>query len=138
MLQREHFAILLTCIKRKLAMKTNFGIIFEWPLMTGFTVHCLIVLEDRLIIGPNFLNFQFTSSWKFSIKFFYFIKSLLLTAMMRDPGSTFMNYPEMRKMWLLLDYLPEIYETYQYTSLIAPDKVCCLHSLNPISLSHFQ
>ena len=31
-------AILLTCIKRQLVLKTNSGLLFEWPLKTGFTV----------------------------------------------------------------------------------------------------
>ena len=38
MLPLEHSAILLTCINRKLVMKTNFGLHFEWPLKTDFTV----------------------------------------------------------------------------------------------------
>ena len=32
-------AILLTCIKRYSVLKTNFGVLFEWPLKTGFTVN---------------------------------------------------------------------------------------------------
>ena len=39
MLPLEHSEILLTCIKRKLVLKTIFGLHFEWPLKTGFTVH---------------------------------------------------------------------------------------------------
>ena len=38
MLPLEHSAILLTCIKQLLVLKTNFGLLFEWPLKTGFTV----------------------------------------------------------------------------------------------------
>ena len=38
MLQREHSAILLTCIKLPFAIKTFVMSIFEWPLKTGFTV----------------------------------------------------------------------------------------------------
>ena len=34
----EHSAILLTCIKRLLVMKTFFLVFFEWSLKTGFTV----------------------------------------------------------------------------------------------------
>ena len=34
----EHSAILLTCIKQKSVLKTNFWSFFEWPLKTGFTV----------------------------------------------------------------------------------------------------
>ena len=38
MLPLEHSAILLTCIKLSSVLKVNFGILFEWPLKTGFTV----------------------------------------------------------------------------------------------------
>lgn len=44
---------------------------------------------------------------------------------MRDPASAFLEYPEMRKMWLLLDYLPELYLTFDYTAQTNPNKVCC-------------
>ena len=37
MLQGEHFAILSTCIKLPFVIKIFFSI-FEWSLMTGFTV----------------------------------------------------------------------------------------------------
>ena len=33
----SHSAIILTCIKQKSVLITNFGLLFEWPLMTGFT-----------------------------------------------------------------------------------------------------
>ena len=36
--KREHSAILLTCIKRQLVLKTNFLSFWEWPFYTGFTV----------------------------------------------------------------------------------------------------
>ena len=38
MLQGEHSAILLTCIKLPFSIKTLFLSIFKWPLKTGFTV----------------------------------------------------------------------------------------------------
>ena len=38
MLYLEHSAILLSCIKRKLVLKTNFWSFLEWPFYTGFTV----------------------------------------------------------------------------------------------------
>ena len=38
MLPLEHSAILLTCIKRQLVLKTNFLSSFGWLLKTGFTV----------------------------------------------------------------------------------------------------
>ena len=39
MLPLEHSAIILTCIiiSDKSVLKTNFGVLFEWPLKTGFT-----------------------------------------------------------------------------------------------------
>ena len=43
MLPLEHSAILLICIKQNSVLKTNFGILLEWPLKTGFTV--LIMLK---------------------------------------------------------------------------------------------
>ena len=39
MLPLEHSAILLTCIKQQLVLKTNFGVLFKWPFKTGFTVY---------------------------------------------------------------------------------------------------
>ena len=35
----EHSAILLTCIKLYSALKTNFGLHFEWPLNTSLCQH---------------------------------------------------------------------------------------------------
>ena len=35
----EHSAILLTCIRPLLVLKSFWGVFFEWPLKTGFTVH---------------------------------------------------------------------------------------------------
>ena len=34
----ECSAILLTCIKRYTVLKNSFGLLFKWPLKTGFTV----------------------------------------------------------------------------------------------------
>ena len=44
MLPLEHSAMLLTCIKLKLVLKTLFGLLFEWLLKTGFTVISLNIL----------------------------------------------------------------------------------------------
>ena len=41
MLQGEHSAINLTCIKLPFSIKTLFLSIFKWPLKTGFTVSSL-------------------------------------------------------------------------------------------------
>ena len=38
MLPFEHSAILLTCIKQYSVLKTHFGLLFERPLKTGFTI----------------------------------------------------------------------------------------------------
>ena len=38
MLPLEHSAILVTCIKQKLVLKTYFWSFSEWPFYTGFTV----------------------------------------------------------------------------------------------------
>ena len=40
MLQGEHSAILLTCIKLPFVIKTFVLSFFEWPFYTGFTVCC--------------------------------------------------------------------------------------------------
>ena len=39
MLLLEHSAIFLTCIKQLSVLKTNFGLLFEWPLNSGLTVY---------------------------------------------------------------------------------------------------
>ena len=52
MLPLEHSAMLLTCIKRYLVLKTNFCVIFEWPLKTGFTVSCMFIFSTLLCILP--------------------------------------------------------------------------------------
>ena len=39
MLQGDHSAILLTCIKQYSVVKTNACVLFEWPPKTGFTVY---------------------------------------------------------------------------------------------------
>ena len=38
MLQEEHSAVLLNCFKRLSVLKKNFGLLFEWPFKTAFTV----------------------------------------------------------------------------------------------------
>ena len=50
-----------------------------------------------------------------------------ITDVRQDPVNAFLDFPEMRKLWLLMDDLPELYQTYYYTSLMAPDKVGYLH-----------
>ena len=44
--------MLLTCIKRYLVLvvKTNFGLLFEWLLKTGFTV--CVIFQDQGIVCP--------------------------------------------------------------------------------------
>ena len=50
MLQREHSAILLTFIKQPFVIKIFILSIFEWPLKTGFTVHCYTVIPQSLVV----------------------------------------------------------------------------------------
>ena len=45
----EHSAILLTCIKRLLVLKTYFWSSFEWPLKTGFTVYTIMEIICPLV-----------------------------------------------------------------------------------------
>ena len=65
MLPLEHSAILLTCIKRYLVLKTNFGILFKWPLKTGFTVFITttsgsdITPCNKISVGPGALKIKF-------------------------------------------------------------------------------
>ena len=48
MLQREHSAILLTCIKLPFVIKIFVLSIFEWPFYTGFTVpHGCMGLKEK-------------------------------------------------------------------------------------------
>ena len=49
MLQGEHSAILLTCIKIFVLS------IFEWPLKTGFTVHNSCIINATQIISTYFV-----------------------------------------------------------------------------------
>lgn len=48
---------------------------------------------------------------------------LFIADITRDPANAFMDFPEMRKLWLLMDDLPELYQTYYYTMIISPNKV---------------
>ena len=53
MIQKEHSAILSTCIKLPHGFKTFVLSIFEWPLKTGFTVMhkpACLATEPSLII----------------------------------------------------------------------------------------
>ena len=58
----EHSAILLTCVKQLLVLKTYFGSFFERQLKTGFTEH----LSPFLFI-PAYLQ-QFRCNHLFSIR----------------------------------------------------------------------
>ena len=47
MLQREHFAILLTFINLSVVIKTFVLSIFEWPFYTGFTITIIWVISQK-------------------------------------------------------------------------------------------
>ena len=50
-------AILLTCIKRKSVLKTIFGVLFERPLKTGFTVpKYLCLLNEQSRVTEIYIN----------------------------------------------------------------------------------
>ena len=51
MLPLEHSAILLTCIKRLLVIKTNFWYFSEQPFYTGFTVQLKEYLPCKISSG---------------------------------------------------------------------------------------
>ena len=86
MLPLEHFAILLTCIKRWLVLKNNLQSFWEWLLYTGFTVprigrsdriHGKVHL-NRLIISTSCRTavYQGRDCWKCTISL---IKKLVST-----------------------------------------------------------
>ena len=51
----EHSAIFLTCINQYLVLKPNFGLLFEWPLNTGFTVN------NFRTSRKNYISYSFTA-----------------------------------------------------------------------------
>ena len=64
MLPLEHSAIFMTCIKRKLVLKTNFWPFFEWLLKTGFTV-CDFLIPNLGHLNTNiFLKKSHERIWK--------------------------------------------------------------------------
>ena len=71
MLPLEHSAILLTCIKRKLVLKTNVGILLGWPLKTGFTVFDSLLLI-RVVFWDTHIDLQ-------GLKVQFFMTCLKLT-----------------------------------------------------------
>ena len=61
MLQGEHSAILLTCIKLPFVIKISVLPVFELPLKTGFTVHVQI---SKLTMVKDFLGGGFLGHMK--------------------------------------------------------------------------
>ena len=61
----EHSAILLTCIKRYSVLKSNFGLLFEWPLKTGFTVLLTFTnsITHELKLFPKYVHIWETMCW---------------------------------------------------------------------------
>ena len=47
MLPLEHSAILLTCTQRLSVLKTIFGVLFKWPLKTGFIIYAAYFKKRR-------------------------------------------------------------------------------------------
>ena len=54
MLRLEHSAILLTCIKQASVLKTNFGLLFEWPVAVEAAF-----LDLRLSISNDIVSTKF-------------------------------------------------------------------------------
>ena len=54
MLQGEYSAILLTCIKQSV-LKNNYGLLFEWPLKTGVTVHTETNVPVHVSVCPEYM-----------------------------------------------------------------------------------
>ena len=58
MLQREHSAILLTCIKLPLCIKTFVLSIFKWLLKKGFTVYQVNITNMNKMLHMYILLYQ--------------------------------------------------------------------------------
>ena len=58
MLPLEHSAILLTCIKRYGIQNQFLGVIFEWPLKTGFTVPIVLWVSGLQMVNVIIASLQ--------------------------------------------------------------------------------
>ena len=75
--QREHSAILLTCIKLPFVFKIYVLSIFEWPLKTGFTVF-VNLLPTGGGVSLQYVPLDTKASIKYALEVIKFKKSLLL------------------------------------------------------------
>ena len=85
MLQGEHSAILLTCIKLPFAIKIF--IYFEWPFYTGFTVHALMhvfcwVWQHR----PNCFLQDFSEEYLIENLIFLFLNQNICSGYSNEPS----------------------------------------------------
>ena len=72
MLQGEHSAILLTCIKLPFSFKTLVLSIFKWPLKTGFTVPQYFHVLGMYIIYLKCSKISYTFHFMYSNKMLVF------------------------------------------------------------------
>ena len=54
-----HSTILLACINQLSVLKTNFGLLFDWPLKTGFTVYSNRCYNKVCYIGTALNLFKY-------------------------------------------------------------------------------
>ena len=48
---------------------------------------------------------------------------MFLSGLWEDPSVSLADYPEMLKVWQLMEMIPEVFETFQYTMIYTSDKV---------------
>ena len=48
---------------------------------------------------------------------------MCLLGLWEDPRVSLADYPEMLKVWELMEMIPEVFETFQYTMIYTSDKV---------------
>ena len=48
---------------------------------------------------------------------------MFLLGLWEDPRVSLADYPEMLKVWELMEMIPEVFETFQYTMIYTSDKV---------------
>ena len=114
--QGEHSAVLLTCIKQKLVLKTNFRSFWEWPFYTGFNVFtfiqfCGFVLHFHI---PNINQV-----------FYIFCVSLEIPRILRTLTyfrTVHINIQKYDKIWHVVIKFPDFSLTFSKISIF-PDSI---------------
>ena len=79
-----HNAPFLTCIKRYSVLKTIFGLLFEWPLKTGLTVHEILVLIISVICQGSRETEQVCSLIKAFVACIHTVKPVLVATYIKQ------------------------------------------------------